>query len=215
MAADTDGIHVGYNEQGTYDGRYPPDWDARKEAVKQRDHYSCQDCGIEAGEGKVLDVHHTTPLSEGGSNRLRNLELLCVDCHNARHDHDITDGRDDTESTPDVWRWLRSPRRYLIGGVVVSPLHLAALSLLYTQPAESTLRLVGALYFLLLVVVIVIDPGLLAPMYVVPGTIAGALMELSSIAALGPVPMPVIVYTAWLPVVGGIVRWWTQLGDER
>lgn len=54
MAADTDGIHVGYNEQGTYDGRYPPDWDARKEAVKQRDHYTCQECGMSAGEGNVL-----------------------------------------------------------------------------------------------------------------------------------------------------------------
>ncbi|RRJ29991.1 HNH endonuclease [Halocatena pleomorpha] len=47
---------------------------------------------MEAGEGNVLDVHHATPLSDGGSNRLWNLELLCVNCHNARHNHDITDG---------------------------------------------------------------------------------------------------------------------------
>jgi 5-methylcytosine-specific restriction endonuclease McrA len=32
-----------------------------------------------------LEVHHRLPLSEGGTNALRNLELLCAACHDAAH----------------------------------------------------------------------------------------------------------------------------------
>ncbi len=142
MAADTDGIHVGYNEQGTYDGRYPPDWDARKEAVKQRDHYTCQDCGVSAGEGKVLDVHHTNPLSEGGSNRLRNLELLCVDCHNARHDHDITDGRDRHRSSSGG-EWLELRGAVVFGLFIGFLFHLLGISFLPTEPIGSLFWFAG------------------------------------------------------------------------
>lgn len=33
-----------------------------------------------------LTAHHKTPLSEGGSNRRENIEVLCRDCHDDEHD---------------------------------------------------------------------------------------------------------------------------------
>jgi hypothetical protein len=80
------------------EGRYPPDWDARRSRVRRRDDYTCQDCGVRSGphaddDGAVLHVHHDTPLSGGGSNRLGNLETLCAACHDARHDHDVPERR--------------------------------------------------------------------------------------------------------------------------
>lgn len=66
-----------------------------------------------------------------------------------------------------------------------------------------------------LFVLVFMDPGLIAPLYLVAGTIAVAIMELTAIEAIGPVPMTVIVSTVWAPVVGGAIRWWKRLGDSR
>lgn len=60
---------------------YPPDWDERQRLANARDHFSCSDCGI---SGR-LHLHHIRALSEGGTNKLENLALLCEECHSARH----------------------------------------------------------------------------------------------------------------------------------
>ncbi|OSI22671.1 HNH endonuclease [Bradyrhizobium canariense] len=60
---------------------YPPDWDERQRLTNARDHYSCNGCGI---TGR-LHLHHMRALSEGGTNRLENLALLCEKCHSAQH----------------------------------------------------------------------------------------------------------------------------------
>lgn len=42
-------------------------------------------CSICRGNSKPLQVHHIISLSEGGSNDLDNLTLLCVKCHEEQH----------------------------------------------------------------------------------------------------------------------------------
>jgi hypothetical protein len=59
---------------------YPPDWKSRRERVWARDG-SCVACGSSWN----LQVHHVTPLSRGGSNRIENLRLLCETCHKVEH----------------------------------------------------------------------------------------------------------------------------------
>lgn len=59
---------------------YPPDWESRRARVHARDG-SCVACRSR----QKLQVHHVTPLSRGGTNRIENLQLLCESCHKAAH----------------------------------------------------------------------------------------------------------------------------------
>ena len=63
------------------------EWKWLRREVIIRDGYACQDCGAEGGRkgSAQLEVHHITPLSEGGSDDKENLETLCSDCHGNRH----------------------------------------------------------------------------------------------------------------------------------
>jgi hypothetical protein len=52
MSSATTEINPAYDEQTGYetaDDRYPPDWDARKDMIRKRDDYICQDCGFKSG----------------------------------------------------------------------------------------------------------------------------------------------------------------------
>ena len=53
-----------------------------KSAVLSRDNYTCQICGKTHTR---LEVHHIILRSEGGSNRMDNLAVLCKDCHAKVH----------------------------------------------------------------------------------------------------------------------------------
>ena len=44
----------------------------------------CADCGCRIAE-TGYQIHHVVPKSQGGSDRLDNLILLCPNCHAARH----------------------------------------------------------------------------------------------------------------------------------
>ncbi len=57
-------------------------YDNVKLYVKERDKYTCQNCGQVGG---VLEVHHRQPRIEGGSNRPGNLVTLCKNCHHEAH----------------------------------------------------------------------------------------------------------------------------------
>ena len=61
---------------------YPPDWYQRKKQIYIRDKRTCAKCGAAYGE---LHVHHIKHLSDGGSNELSNLSLLCRRCHEEIH----------------------------------------------------------------------------------------------------------------------------------
>lgn len=68
-------------------GEYPDDWDERRKRVLERDGYECQQCGATDTE---LQVHHLTPISEGGGHGLSNLETVCQSCHAAEHSTKVT-----------------------------------------------------------------------------------------------------------------------------
>lgn len=63
------------------------EWKWRRREAIIRDEYTCQECGAKGGpEGDAgLEVHHITPVAEGGSDDLENLETLCSDCHHEHH----------------------------------------------------------------------------------------------------------------------------------
>jgi hypothetical protein len=212
-SADTDGINPAYDEQSGYDtsdNRYPPDWDARKEAIKRRDSYTCQDCGIEAGEGKMLDVHHIQPLSNGGPNRLSNLELLCIDCHNDRHDHDIREGREAYKPAPTIWDRLRQLVRSVVGGAVVLPIHGAALYVLLTQSVGSTVWLVGAAYLMLVAIGLLLRPGPTAALYGLAGGLGVVIVEGASVTEIASVSTRLLVFTAFIPALLALAWWWQR-----
>lgn len=63
-------------------------WIRTTRQVKDRDGWRCQRCGA-AGR---LEVHHRTPLAEGGDPwALENLETVCRSCHVAAHRRPLTE----------------------------------------------------------------------------------------------------------------------------
>lgn len=62
-------------------GGYPDDWGERREEILARDGWECQWCG----STEDLEVDHITPISEGGSHDLSNLQTLCAECHAKKH----------------------------------------------------------------------------------------------------------------------------------
>jgi len=60
---------------------YPPDWDERRLLLINSKGNFCSICGTTS----PLHVHHVKPFSQGGSNELSNLMLLCESCHSREH----------------------------------------------------------------------------------------------------------------------------------
>ena len=69
--------HWGYQEGFDYG------YSSRREAVLNRDNYTCQCCGKKHVR---LEVHHIIFRSMGGTDDERNLITLCEKCHKAVHD---------------------------------------------------------------------------------------------------------------------------------
>lgn len=55
-------------------------WDRRARQVRERDDYTCQQCGKQSDD-RDLDVHHIIPIASGGTNSPENLMTLCRSCH--------------------------------------------------------------------------------------------------------------------------------------
>lgn len=54
-------------------------------AVLSRDHYRCVCCGRSAEvDGVKLEVDHRIPVAKGGTNRLDNLQTLCMTCNRGK-----------------------------------------------------------------------------------------------------------------------------------
>jgi hypothetical protein len=87
------GINPTFDSTGTYgtqhsyygNGKYPPDWENRREAVWERQNYQCARCGVYKGDVPTAEVHHLVHLQQGGSNELSNLVGLCLHCHALMH----------------------------------------------------------------------------------------------------------------------------------
>ncbi len=64
--------------------RYGTNWPQQRDAARQRDRYTCQNCGA-VEDGRAHDVHHKIPFRAFenflDANRLENLVTLCPACH--------------------------------------------------------------------------------------------------------------------------------------
>lgn len=58
-----------------------------KQYVRERDKYTCQECGSKSTDKKhtVIEVHHIIPRSKGGSDKPDNMICLCHSCHKKAH----------------------------------------------------------------------------------------------------------------------------------
>lgn len=59
-----------------------------REYIKQRDHYTCQQCGASTAEQSLLllEVDHIIPVSKGGLSTEDNLQTLCWKCNRSKSD---------------------------------------------------------------------------------------------------------------------------------
>jgi len=74
--------------QGGREPYYGPDWNEQAKKARERDGFTCQDCGLHQ-EKPLLDVHHIRPRRAfrgnwQGANDLANLVTLCKSCHKKR-----------------------------------------------------------------------------------------------------------------------------------
>lgn len=68
---------------------YPDDWKEISRHLKKKHNYICQECHRNFSNCKSqLHVHHKNGLKNDC--RESNLEVLCYDCHQAKHNHKIT-----------------------------------------------------------------------------------------------------------------------------
>lgn len=63
-------------------------WKQLSHACKDRDDWTCQNCGA-AGPDVELHADHRIPRARGGPDSLRNLQTLCVICHSFKHGHPV------------------------------------------------------------------------------------------------------------------------------
>lgn len=66
------------------------EWEKSRKRALDRDEHTCRDCGSMVGPRDAPDVrdaevHHKTPVSDGGGNEIDNLVTLCSRCHTKRY----------------------------------------------------------------------------------------------------------------------------------
>lgn len=68
---------------------YPKNWDEIAHRLKKKYNYTCQECGRNFSHRKIfMQVHHKNGRKDDC--RESNLEVLCADCHQTKHNHKIT-----------------------------------------------------------------------------------------------------------------------------
>ena len=57
-----------------------------REKIKQRDNYTCKECGLSTNDEKnlLLEIDHIIPLSKGGMSSEENLQTLCWKCNRTK-----------------------------------------------------------------------------------------------------------------------------------
>lgn len=66
-------------------------WKSLRSLVLQRDGYICQICKAHGRYIVATEVDHIVPLSQGGTNDIKNLQAICKKCH-ARKTFEETKG---------------------------------------------------------------------------------------------------------------------------
>ena len=59
-----------------------------RQNVLMRDNYTCQICGATVKDGAKLELDHILPVSKGGTNEEKNLQVLCQQCNREKHNRD-------------------------------------------------------------------------------------------------------------------------------
>ena len=92
---------------------YPPDWEARRHLVHERDGDRCQVTGCVNTTNLVrsLDVHHIVPIRTSPDHRLSNLVLLCRFHHAMLPDHGHLEHSHDSRYNLVPAHWRRLPRQ--------------------------------------------------------------------------------------------------------
>lgn len=68
-------------------------WEKLRKLVIRRDKGLCQECLRNGRTAAGKDVDHIVPKSQGGTNKLTNLELLCRPCHKVKTQRESAEGR--------------------------------------------------------------------------------------------------------------------------
>ena len=68
---------------------YGPHWKDLSRRTRQRDNWTCQQCGWRAvgRNRRFLHAHHIVPRGQGGADILANLTSLCLECHAQQPGH--------------------------------------------------------------------------------------------------------------------------------
>ncbi len=69
--------------RGPYTRPLAHEWRVLREAVFERDDYTCRYCGA---RGVRLECDHVMPVARGGSSDLANLATACFPCNRAKRD---------------------------------------------------------------------------------------------------------------------------------
>ena len=66
---------------------YPENWHIISSLVKERDGYTCRNCGTSPTQNEAVELHadHQVPRSQNGPDFPSNIRTLCRRCHEARH----------------------------------------------------------------------------------------------------------------------------------
>ena len=70
---------------------YPPNWAVISKLLRTEAGFICSDCHRKIFDIKNLHVHHRNSIKSDCSRS--NLEVLCAECHQKRHSHNILGGR--------------------------------------------------------------------------------------------------------------------------
>ena len=72
-------------------GRGGRPWRRLVDAVKRRDQYTCQACGLVTEEG---DCDHIIPAAKGGKDEMSNLQWLCREpCHREKTEREAAEAQ--------------------------------------------------------------------------------------------------------------------------
>lgn len=75
--------------KGGHRGYRGPGWPALRDRIRERDGWTCRDCGATRSDDVRLDVHHIVAADDwaapGTANDPENLLTLCMDCHARKH----------------------------------------------------------------------------------------------------------------------------------
>jgi len=62
-----------------------PEMPNQKTKLLKKQNGRCNLCGLTFRDGDFLEVHHIVHKAKGGNNKINNLELLHLHCHDRKH----------------------------------------------------------------------------------------------------------------------------------